>query len=317
MKDAFNWSFDLGLDHLGLSSKGDQRTDLEQLITFNRSVLANSSYWNPKGLPKIHSLLNNELIFDCPIDGERIRGCYQPAKKWRKGKKGIVIVPALGTTADRYSSLMKLFSYIGIECILIDLPGHGVRETKEAFGAQALLSANLGRTIQQFRKAIASTCAAMKILVNEGLEEISVLGISVGSCISSLASLYGPDELKQACYTFATSDVAKVVWTGSATIGLREELNNDISLEELEKAWLALSPIAHLEKLDYTPIKTLIVSADADTVIETNLTESLVKNLRNATIPVEWYRLKRCDHYSIGTVPYSLIWGQKVLRFFA
>ncbi len=300
----------------------DLEEALRSLQRWSGRVMASADAWYAIDDARA-SWSDGKLRLSCPVDAEVIVAPWVRAStlgRSHRGGRAVVIVPALGTAAPRYRSLQRLLALGGITSVVVDLPGHGSRSTPEASGPEGLICANLGRTIHQFRKAVTGVIKARHALAGEGYDRIGVLGVSAGSCVAALASLFDPTDVWRACYTFATPDVATVVWSGEATRDLRKKLSPHLSLDRLVDVWRVLSPVAHLqqqpERANHVgPI--LIVSAAHDTVTRPELTDELVRHLEQANIDHRRDVLPACGHYALAGAPFSWLWAAKVLSHFS
>ncbi len=115
---------------------------------------------------------------------------------------------------------------------MLSLPDHDERAAPGRRPGHDLISANLGRTLANFRRAVLDARRVLDWLERRGYRELSLLGISIGSCVATMTAAHDP-RIARVGYTFATLDVAGPVWTGGLTRHVRAALEPHLSFEEL------------------------------------------------------------------------------------
>ena len=213
----------------------------------------------------------------------------------------------------RNAQIAGFFSRRGITVVEIAMPYHFERSRPGSLHADYMLSANLGRTIQAVRQAVCDGRKLIRWLKSEGYREISVLGMSLGSWVAGLiASL--DQNVSKASLFLTSGSLADMVWTGRATRSIRNSLEPEIELVDLRRAWSPLNLENYVHRLARPDLNLHMVLAKRDTVVLPELSESLLRSLKNAGSRPQTLRLN-CGHYSLGKLPYILYAGLSLKRF--
>jgi hypothetical protein len=93
---------------------------------------------------------------------------------------------------------------------------------------------------------------------------------------------------------------------------VRETLEGNVTLEELRRMWLPISPLPILERVRGREI--LLVYARYDLTFPVDLSRMLVTAFRRAGIAHELLVLP-CGHYSTGVTPFKWMDGLALCRF--
>ncbi len=213
----------------------------------------------------------------------------------------------------RQRQIAGFFSKCGITVVEIAMPYHFERSRPGALYADYMLSSNLGRTIQSVRQAVWDGRKLIRWLKGEGYQEVSVLGMSLGSWVAGLIAAHEPAVSKASLFLTAGS-LADMVWTGRATRSIRESLEPAIGLTDLRRAWgpLNLENFAH--KLARPELALQVVFATRDKVVLPALTQSFILKLQQAGAKPRVLKLN-CGHYSLATPPYIFLAGWSLKRF--
>ncbi|MBM3603262.1 MAG: abhydrolase domain-containing 18 [Alphaproteobacteria bacterium] len=212
----------------------------------------------------------------------------------------------------RYGQIAKFFSRRGITVVEIAMPYHFERSRPASRYADYMLSANLGRTLQSVRQAVLDGRKLIRVLQHQGYEQISVLGMSLGSWVAGLAAANDP-AVKKAVLCLTAGSLADMVWTGCATKHIRASLEGDIDVTQLNRAWSPLNLENHIGQLARPDLELQIVLAKRDTVVLPHLSKPLLAKLRQAGASVDVLELN-CGHYSFSLPPYILRTGLRTLR---
>src|SRR5439155_2829324 len=100
-------------------------------------------------------------------------------------------------------------------------------------------------------------------LEQRGYSRLGILGTSLGSCYSFLATAHDP-RIRVAAFNHAATYVADVVWHGQSPRHIRKGLEAQIDLEQLRSLWSGISPISYFEEFARWPRKSLIIYAKYD-----------------------------------------------------
>jgi dienelactone hydrolase len=215
----------------------------------------------------------------------------------------------------RNRKIAGFFSQRGTTVVEIAMPYHLERSRPGALYADYMLSANLGRTIQSVRQAVLDGRKLIRWLKSEGYQEVSVLGMSLGSWVAGLIAAHEPAVSKASLFLTAGS-LADMVWTGRATRAIRDSLESAMRLTDLRSAWgpLNLENFAH--NLARPDLALQLVVATRDKVVLPELTKHFIRKLHQAGARPNVVELN-CGHYSLGTLPYILLAGWSLKRFLA
>jgi len=145
----------------------------------------------------------------------------------------------------------------------------------------------------------------------QGYESIGILGTSLGSCLSMLTTAHEP-LINAAALNHISPYFADVVWDGLSTMHVRETLEGNVTLDELRRMWLPISPLPFLEKVRGRAI--LLVYALYDLTFPVELSRMLVDQFRIHGIE-HTLSVLPCGHYSTGVTPFKWIDGWALCRF--
>lgn len=209
--------------------------------------------------------------------------------------------------------ISKFFSQRGITVVEIVMPYHMERQRPGSTHADYMLSPNLGRTIQAVRQAVWDGQRLIRCLKISGYDNISVLGISLGSWVAGLVAAHDP-AVSKASLLLSAGSLADMVWTGRATRCIRESLEHNISLVDLRKAWSPLNLENYARGLTRADLDLQLVLAMRDRVVLPELSAKFVNRLKQAGGSPDVLELN-CGHYSLALPPYSMLAGLRLNRF--
>ncbi len=206
---------------------------------------------------------------------------------------------------SRNSRIARYFSKRGVTVVEIAMPYHLERSRPGSTYADYMLSADLGRTIQSVRQAVLDGRKTIRFLKSEGYNQISVLGMSLGSWVAGLVAAHDTNVSKASLYLTAGS-LADMVWTGRATHAIRDCFEAQIELTDLRRAWspLNMENVAH--RLARPDLDLQLVFAKRDNVVICQLSERFARTLIDAGATPSILRLN-CGHYSLAMPPYILL----------
>lgn len=269
---------------------------------------------DPKDADQDFEVKDNRVRFRSDISTDVAENNIVRAKITKSGSldKTLVIFHQWNART-RNAQIAGFLSRRGITVVEIAMPYHFERSRPGSLHADYMLSANLGRTIQAMRQAVWDGRKLIYWLKGEGYREISVLGMSLGSWVAGLIAAHDPNVSKASLFLTGGS-LADMVWTGRATRTIRSSLEPGIELADLRRAWgpLNLENYAHL--LARPDLDIQMVLARRDTVVMPELSESLLRSLKNAGSRPQILKLN-CGHYSLGKLPYILYAGLSLKRF--
>lgn len=213
----------------------------------------------------------------------------------------------------RSPQIASFFSKRGITVFEIAMPYHFERGRVGAVHADYMLSANLGRTMEAVKQAVSDGRKLVRWLKGEGYKEISVLGMSLGAWVAGLTAAH--DEMvAKASLFLAGGSLADMVWTGRATRSIRLSLEPEIHLTDLKKAWAPINLENYVRRLARPGLDVQLILARRDTVVLPEISESLIRGLRDAGRQPQVLRIN-CGHYSLGKLPYIIFAGLTARRF--
>ena len=263
-----------------------------------------------------YELRDDRLTFTSAIETPHpsnnvVHARYFPDASPRGRRRAVLVLPQWNSDADGHVGLCRLLNMFGISALRLSLPYHDARMPPELSRADYIVSANVGRTAQVCRQAVKDARLAIAWLRAQGYESIGILGTSLGSCLSMLTAAHEP-LVKAAALNHISPYFADVVWDGLSTAHVRETLEGNVTLDELRRMWLPISPLPFLERVRGRSI--LLVYALYDLTFPVELSRMLVDAFRRHGIAHDLTVL-RCGHYSTGKSPFKYIDGFALCRF--
>lgn len=244
-------------------------------------------------------------------DNNRVRARYFPDASPKGRRRAVVVLPQWNSDADGHVGLCRLLNRFGISALRLSLPYHDARMPPELTRADYIVSANVGRTAQVCRQAVKDARRAIMWLHARGYESIGILGTSLGSCLAMLTTAHEP-LVKAAALNHISPYFADVVWDGLSTMHVRETLEGHVTLDELRRMWLPISPLPYLEQVRGRAI--LLVYALYDLTFPVDLSRNLVDEFRRHGIAHD-LKVLPCGHYSTGKSPFKWMDGLALSRF--
>ena len=89
-------------------------------------------------------------------------------------------------------------------------------------------------------------------LEQQGYNKLGIVGTSLGSCYAFIATAHDP-RIRVAAFNHASTYVADVVWHGQSTRHIRQGIEQQIDLDRLRQAWLAVSPMSYFKQFARWP----------------------------------------------------------------
>jgi hypothetical protein len=248
-------------------------------------------------------------------ENNTVHARYFPARESRlargRPRRAVVVLPQWNADREGHVGLCRLLAWFGLSAVRLSLPYHDERMPPELHRADYIVSANIGRTLQVNRQAVLDARRAIAWLAREGYERIGILGTSLGSCLAMLTAAHEP-LVRAAALNHVSPYFADVVWEGLSTAHVREGLEGHVTLEQLRRVWLPISPQASLDRIHTT--RVLLVYAQYDLTFPLRLSHQLVQEFRARQIPHHLAVLP-CGHYSTGVTPFKYVDGYVLTRF--
>ncbi|HXF43275.1 MAG TPA: hypothetical protein VNK26_06005 [Pyrinomonadaceae bacterium] len=335
--------FDWGLKYLGIEGP-DGRSPRDLLKEFSENAILNSEGFfssalepnfkqekriypsiqqiNPKSngngkIPGSKSLEAEFVIWESLIKTDSEENNLAEAlylKAENKKDAAVIVLPHWNAQAGSYLDLCRFLNRVGISALRLTLPYHESRRPPEINRADYLISPNIGRTLQSVRQAVIDTRTAARWLKDQGYEKIGIVGTSIGSCVAFLAFAHDK-SINAAVFNHVSGYFADVVWRGISTKHVRAGLGDHITLEELRKYWMPISPLAYLDRLKNDELRPQrYIYALYDLSFPVDLSRATIKALEKESI-----RHSRvvfpCGHYTLGERPWVYLDGWAIINF--
>ncbi len=307
----FEWGIDwLADQHL---PAGDPRQVLQD---WGDATVARSEEFYAVSPPDDALLTGDMLTFTSALktphpENNTVRARYFPDPSARGRKRAVVVMAQWNSDAEGHVGLCRLLNRFGISALRLSLPYHDARMPPELTRADYIVSANVGRTAQVCRQAVLDARRAIAWLHSQGYESIGIQGTSLGSCLAMLTTAHEP-LIKAAALNHISPYFADVVWDGLSTKHVRQTLEGNVTLDELRRMWLPISPLPILERVRGREL--LLVYARYDLTFPVDLSRMLVDQFRKAGVAHELLVLP-CGHYSTGVTPFKWMDGLALCRF--
>jgi hypothetical protein len=307
--------FEWGIDWLNDESidPADPRTSLQRWG--ERTTAASAGFYDV-GPAADAVLTGNRLSFTSAVAtphavNNTVVARYFPDASESGRRRAVVVLPQWNADAAGHVGLCRLLNRFGISALRLTLPYHDERMPPELTRADFIVSANIGRTAAVCRQAVLDARRAIMWLAARGYESIGIAGTSLGSCLSMLTTAHEP-LLRAAALNHVSPYFADVVWRGLSTEHVRASLDEHVTLDELRRMWLPISPMPYLEHVRGRAI--LLVYARYDLTFPVDLSRALVSEFRRQRVPHEVAVLP-CGHYSTGVTPFKWLDGFTLCRF--
>jgi dienelactone hydrolase len=230
-----------------------------------------------------------------------------------KGHRAIILLPHWNADAVSYVALCKLLNMLGIAVLRLTMPYHDIRMPAETTRADYAVSANIGRTLDAVRQGVVDIRSCLDWLEQQGYSELGIVGTSLGSCYAFIATAHDP-RIRVAAFNHASTYVADVVWHGQSTRHIRQGIEQQIDLDRLRQAWLAVSPMSYFKQFSRWPRKSLIVYAKYDLTFRPELSHQVVEEFERHGLDHKVAVLP-CGHYTTGETPYKYMDGWHLASF--
>ena len=224
----------------------------------------------------------------------------------------MLVLPQWNSDAEGHVGLCRLLNRFGISALRLSMPYHDARMPPELTRADYIVSANVGRTAQVCRQAVLDARRAIAWLHAQGYTSIGILGTSLGSCLSMLTTAHEP-LIKAAALNHISPYFADVVWDGLSTMHVRETLEGNVTLDELRRMWLPISPLPFLERVrgrdDPARLRAVRPDVSGGPVARAWWPRSATHGIAHQLLVLP------CGHYSTGVTPFKWMDGLTLCRF--
>lgn len=299
----FEWGIDFVPDGIPI------RNPKEYLLEFARRTLAQSDDYHSYDPVPEWKLDGNHLTFSSPVRtvyprNNTVHGRFFPTAS--EGR-AVLVLPQWNSDAEGHMSLCRMLNLFGLSALRMSLPYHDLRMPRELERADYMLSPNLGRTLQAIRQAVIDSRAALDWLEMQGYKKFAILGTSIGSCVALIAAAHD-SRLTVQVQNHISPYFADVVWRGISTRHVRKGLDGNITLDELRRIWMPISPKAYLKKLVGQDKTTLLVHALYDYSFPPDLSREVLHDFQELGLQHSTFAL-RCGHYTSGVFPFNIMLG--------
>jgi pimeloyl-ACP methyl ester carboxylesterase len=228
-------------------------------------------------------------------------------------KQAIVVLPQWNSDGLGHNSLCTIFNKMGISALRLSMPYHDIRRPAELERSDYAVSANIGRTLSACRQAVVDIRCCVDWLEEQGYEHFGVLGTSLGSCYTYLASAHDA-RLRVNAFNHVSTAFGDVTWAGQSTRHVKQALADaGLTQDRVRALWAAASPCYYYDKIAGSEARgagkqILMVYADYDLTFPREYSVKVVEALRNSGLNFE-PRVLPCGHYTTGETPYKFIDG--------
>ncbi len=285
------------------------------MLDYARRAVAESDEYHSYTPIKDWHLKGQHLTFTSPIptlypQNNTVHARYFPAGSKRRV---ILVLPQWNCDARSHMALCRMLNYFGLSALRLSLPYHDLRMPEGSARADYMLSPNLGRTLQAVRQAVVDSRAALDWLELRGYTKFAVLGTSLGSCVGLIAMAHD-SRILMSVQNHVSPYFADVVWDGISTRHVRMGLEGNITLEELRRIWMPISPKAYMKKLAGTGKRSLLIHALYDHSFPPHLSREVLQDYKKFRIPHSAFSL-RCGHYTSGVFPFNIVLGYAMCSY--
>ena len=232
----------------------------------------------------------------------------------RKPKQAMIVMPQWNADAISHNAFAEMFQKFGVATLRLSKPYHDVRRPAELERSDYAVSANVGRTIEAARQAVADIRSCVDWLTAQGYEQIGVLGTSLGSCYAFLAAAM--DARLQVCaFNHASTQFGDVVWTGQSTRHVRSAFEHaGLTQEQVRAMFAGISPMSYMQQFAANPKRVLVVHATYDLTFLAEFSLDVLKNFKAHGVDFV-SKVLPCGHYTTGEFPYKYLDGWFVGSF--
>jgi dienelactone hydrolase len=249
-------------------------------------------------------------------ENDQVNARWYPApahKDPSRPKQAIVVLPQWNSDGLGHNSLCTIFNHMGISALRLSMPYHDIRRPAELERSDYAVSANIGRTLSACRQAVVDIRCCLDWLEEQGYEQFGVLGTSLGSCYTFLASAHDP-RIRVNAFNHASTAFGDVTWAGQSTRHVKRALEDaGLNQDRVRALWAAASPCYYYDKIvgaeaDGPGKQVLLVYATYDLTFPREYSLLVVDAFRRIGLNFE-PRVLPCGHYTTGETPYKFIDG--------
>ncbi|GAC1424346.1 MAG: hypothetical protein NVSMB62_21190 [Acidobacteriaceae bacterium] len=341
------WGFDWLAEFGSKADAVDEPGALEEMVRINRQIAARSEeffgYETPrdfrleqrfpelfptnvrpetlaqdaemKRLARVGELEKAEFLrFTSPVrtrypENDQVNARWYPATpKPGRPKQAIIVMPQWNADAFSHNALCEIFNRFGISALRLSKPYHDIRRPAELERSDYAVSSNIGRTISSCRQAVVDIRSCIDWLESQGYTQFGVLGTSLGSCYAFIAAAHDP-RIRVCAFNHASTWFGDVTWTGQSTRHVRAAFEAaGMTQDQVRDVFLAVSPMAYMERFAAHPKRVLVVHATWDLTFLNEFSLEVLKNFERLGVDYE-ARVLPCGHYTTGETPYKYLDG--------
>jgi dienelactone hydrolase len=276
------------------------------LAQLNEQIVSRSDDFYAYRTSRDFRLEGDFLLFTSPVRtpysvNNLVRARWFPAGH----RRALLVLPQWNADPQSHNALCRIFNLLGFAALRLSLPYHDYRKPAEIERADYAVSANLGRTLDAGRQAVIDARACLDWLEMQGYTEFGIVGTSLGSCYAFLTSAHDP-RLTVNVFNHFSVTFGDVVWTGQSTRHVRQGLERDIDQQRLRRAWMAISPIAYVDKFARWPKKSLLIYATYDLTFLPVYSHQFIDEFARRGLPHQVSVLP-CGHYTTAEAPFKYL----------
>jgi dienelactone hydrolase len=247
---------------------------------------------------------------------------YEAAPRIKDGQTGprqaMIVLPQWNADAVSHNALCNIFLQFGVSSLRLSKPYHDIRRPAELERSDYAVSANVGRTINAARQAVADIRSCCDWLEAQGYEQIGILGTSLGSCYAFLAAAMDP-RIRVCAFNHASMSFGDVVWEGQSTRHVQSALEHaGLTQEDARRIFAAMGPSRFMDRFAATAKQsrrqTLMVHATYDLSFPPAGSLEVLKGMDEHGI-AHVSKVLPCGHYTTGETPYKYIDGWYLVSF--
>ncbi len=285
---------------------GAQTNPAAYFAQLNQAIVARSDEFFSYRTPSDFRLDGNFLLFTSPVSTPYTVNNLARARWFPAGRRrALIVLPQWNSDVEGHNGLCRIFNVLGFSALRLSLPYHDYRKPAETERADYAVSASIGRTIDAGRQAVIDARACLDWLEMQGYREFGIVGTSLGSCYAFLTSAHDA-RLRVNLFNHFSVTVGDVVWTGQSTRHVRQGVEQDIDLETLRNAWMAISPISYVDKYARWPKKTLLIHATCDLTFLPVYSRQLLDEFNRRGL-AHHAAVLPCGHYTTAETPFKFL----------
>lgn len=309
--------FEWGLDWIGLPASDDPAA---ALVTWADRVVSDSDAYYAATPAAEYELTGDTLRFPSalvtpyPVNNTVVARVFHPDRvDPSRPRRAVVVLPQWNADRDGHVGLCRLFARFGLTAVRLTLPYHDARKPAELRRAEFIVSTNIGRTLHANRQAVLDAKRIVDWLESQGFAHIGIMGTSLGSCLAMLTMAHDR-RIAAGAFNHVSPYFADVVWQGLSTRHVRAGIDGYVSLEDLRRIWMPISPWPFIPRVAGRPV--LLVYALYDQTFPVDLSRQFLAEFRRLRVPHERAVLP-CGHYTTGKAPFKFLDGYYLTKFLA